>query len=211
MRQGPAAAPEAVPAAGFHCPPKDTVVSIEEQVFDWKDDSVTILRPTGKLSWRSLGSNPARPDVCEQLSRGGIAHRLVGWLDTDNYTYSDEPARLMLGLLQGETSEVVIHSTNKRPPLNGILTLWTTTWKLHGHETLSVAGRGYDTLVFDVSQGSNHNSFTGSGRMWYAPALGLFVRRIWKSSRSDDVVGFSVIRIATPGTAGSAANAENDQ
>jgi hypothetical protein len=74
-----------------------------------------------------------------------------------------------------------------------------TRWRLRGHEGFTLGGRAYDTLVFGLSESNNHSTGNGTGRVWYAPALGLFVRKIWRSPGSDAVVGFSVIDVSANG------------
>ena len=200
-RQGPATVPESPAGAGFRCPAPGTTIAAEDEVFDWKGDAVTVTRPTGTWTLRAQGTDPGNPDLCVYYGHDGTVHRLAGWFDTDLFTFPDDPTRPMLALLQGQANELMVRSSLRHPPPNRVITVWETTWRPHGHESLAIGGRGYDTLVFDVTQGSNLNSFTGSGRVWYAPALRLFVRWMWKSSRADDVLGFTVTGVSAPGAA----------
>ena len=196
LPQVPSSLPER-PGTGFQCPTKDWYVFGEDQVFDWSGSAVTVRSTTSSWSWRSLGSDPAAPNVCLRTGRNGVLHRLVGWFDTDQNDFSDNPEQPFLALLQGQSSEASVHYSNRRAAGSGVS--FETHWTLHGHERFVIGGRGYDTLVFDLNEASNRNSSTGTGRVWYAPALGMFVRKIWRRSTFGEVVGFSVLDVSANG------------
>jgi hypothetical protein len=202
MRQGPVGPPERPAGADFRCPAKGVVVSGEDEVFDWTDSAVNLRRVTGEWSWRSLGADPGNPLLCIDIGHAGTRHRLVDWFNVDTDEYQGSPDKPLLALLRGQTQQILVRASPRETEVGAIVLVASTEWHAHGHEKLDIGGRGYDTLVFDLTGSSTRNSFTGAGRVWYAPALGLFVRKIWRASNSDDVVGWSVTGVAAGGGAG---------
>jgi hypothetical protein len=69
--------------------------------------------------------------------------------------------------------------------------VFTTQWHLRGRESFALSGRVYGMLVFDLSETNSRNADIAHGRIWYAPGLGLFVRKIWGWAKSDKVLGES--------------------
>jgi hypothetical protein len=93
--------------------------------------------------------------------------------------------------LRGQTTEMTV-----RHRLRGQSAAFDTHWKLLRHESFAVGGQNYDTLVFDLTETNSRNAIAGVGRLWYAPALGLFVRRLWRPANSNNVTGYSVIGVS---------------
>jgi hypothetical protein len=186
---------------GFHCPAKDSVVYGEDEVFDWTDSTVAVRRATGIWSWRSLGADPANPAMCLRADNTGrIVPRLFGWFDMQTFEYADDPQPAMLALLQGQATEASVRFWDRRRQTNGVVVV-DAHWHLRGHDSLAIGGRAYDTLVFDQSETTSRNSAFASGRVWFAPALGRFVRRVWRTANSADVTGFTVVGVSADGGA----------
>jgi hypothetical protein len=194
------------PANGFRCPANGVVVSGRDAIFDWHGDDVRVRKHTLTWAWRSLGADPADPNLCVHSGSLGPVRRLVGWFDLDKTDYADDPAQPMLALLSGKTNEMVVRGTTK-----GRLLIHTTTWKLHGQARLQIGAQTYDTLVFDLTEATNHNSFAAEGRVWFAPALGVFVQKIRRQTNSDDVLGWTVTDIAAAGTGNADADSDTEQ
>ncbi len=186
--------------ASFHCPPRDSFVFGEDEVFDWNDSTVSVRRATSSWSWRSVGADPANPNMCLRADNTGlVVPRLFGWFDMQTFEFANDPQPAMLALLQGQATEASVRFSNRRKPANGIIVVFDQHWRLRGHESFSLGGRAYDTLVFDQSESTSSNSAFAAGRVWYAPALGRFVRRIWRTANSADVTGFTVVEVSAAG------------
>ncbi len=194
------------PANGFRCPANGVVVSGRDEIFDWKGDDVRVRKHTMTWAWRSLGADPGNPNLCVHSGTLGPVHRLVGWFDSDRTDFSDDPAQPLLALLAGRSGELVVRGTTK-----GRLLIHTTTWKPHGHASLQIGAQNYDTLVFDLKEATNHNSFAAEGRVWFAPALGMFVQKIWRHTNSDDVLGWTITDVSAAGTGNAEANTDTEQ
>ena len=61
---------------------------------------------------------------------------------------------------------------------------------------MAIGGQAFDTLVFDLTEASSVNPASGAGRLWFAPALGLFVREVWRSATSEGLTAFSVVDVS---------------
>jgi hypothetical protein len=194
------------PATGFRCPANGAVVSGRDAIFDWRGDDVRVRKHTLTWAWRSLGAEPGNSNLCVHSGSLGPVHRLVGWFDPDKTDFADDPVPPMLALLSGKTNEIVVRGTTK-----GRVLIRTTTWKQHGHATLQIGAQSYDTLVFDLTEATNRNSFAAEGRVWFAPALGMFVQKIWRQTNSDDVLGWTITGIAAAGTGNAEANTDTEQ
>jgi uncharacterized caspase-like protein len=197
---------EAPPANGFRCPANGAVVSGRDAIFEWSGDDVRVRKHTLTWAWRSLGADPGNPNLCIHSGSVGLVHRLVGWFDPDKSDFADDPAQPMLALLSGKTDQIVVRGQTK-----GRLLIHTTTWKLHGHASLQVGAQTYDTLVFDLTEATNHNSFAAEGRVWFAPALGMFVQKIIRRTNSADVLGWTITGVAAAGTSNEDANTDTEQ
>jgi len=198
----PAPVAPAVPErpGSFHCPPRDSFEFGENEVFDWRDSDVTVRRATSSWSWRSVGSDPANPNMCLRADNTGlVVPRLFGWFDMQSFEFANDPQPALLALLQGQATEASVRFSSRRKPANGIVVVFDQHWRLRGHESFALGGRAYDTLVFDQSEGTSSNSAFAAGRVWYAPALGLFVRRVWRTANSADVTGFTVVEVSANG------------
>jgi hypothetical protein len=200
----PAPVAPAVPErpGSFHCPAKDSFEFGENEVFDWNDSTVAVRRATSSWSWRSVGSDPANPNMCLRADNTGlVVPRLFGWFDMQAFEFASDPQPGMLALLQGQATEASVRFSSRRKPANGIVVVFDQHWRLRGHESVQIGGRAYDTLVFDQSESTSSNSAFAAGRAWYAPTLGLFVRRVWRTANSADVTGFTVVEVSATGAA----------
>jgi uncharacterized caspase-like protein len=207
----PAAVPALRQSGSRRCPDKDWMIFGGDETFDWNGDKVTVRSVNSTWAWRSLGTDPASPNTCLRTGVTGVAHRLVGWFNTDKFEFPESPERPTLALLQGQTTDATVRYFARQHTGSGARTVFTTQWHLRGRERFRLNGVVYDTLAFDLSESNNRNANIAHGRVWYAPALGLFVRKIWRRANSDKVLGFSLFGVAANGIGRSQFTVESGQ
>ena len=207
----PAAVPALRQSGSRRCPDKDWMIFGGDETFDWNGDKVTVRSVNSTWAWRSLGTDPASPNTCLRTGVTGVAHRLVGWFNTDKFEFPESPERPTLALLQGQTTNATVRYFARQHTGSVARTVFTTQWHLRGRERFRLNGVVYDTLAFDLSESNSRNADIAHGRVWYAPALGLFVRKVWRRANSDKVLGFSLFGVAANGIGRSQFTVESGQ
>lgn len=204
----PSAAPERAPGQ-FHCPAKDAFVFGEDEVFDWKGSTPIVRQVKASWSWRALGSDPAAPHVCVRAGKDGPVRRLVEWFDTDHDEFANSPEQPVLALLQGQSREASVRYVQRQPAVAGPAATYKTEWRLRGHESFTIGRRAYDTLVIDLTETNTRWPNVSTGRLWFAPELGLFVRKVWRAGNAAEAQGFSIIEVSNTGAGSGTGTAAN--
>lgn len=150
-----------MPPVLFKCPANGTAVEV--QVEQQLNDSV------------SQGPDPSDPTLC-RWKRGFTTTETYFGLVTRATT--DGFAELRTGfqaLFSGQRTEFSVRKSSLA--INAGRNEYDDTWRRLPNETLTIAGRTMNTIVFENDQRAVQMPAVGSQKLWYDPATGIWVKR----------------------------------
>lgn len=120
---------------------------------------------------RYLGTSNDDPYVCKVMDPWGKVHSwLFNYWQVDDQFKGEGPRKAFIALLSGSQKTVTYEYEH---PVSRQLN--HTTWTFLRHETLTVEGKPFDTMVFSIFNRNNWGWWYNTTR-WFDPKDGLWMK-----------------------------------
>jgi hypothetical protein len=150
-----------MPPVAFKCPANG--IAVEIRVEQQLNDSV------------SQGPDPSDPTLC-RWKRGFTTTEIYFGLVTRSTTEGLPEIRAgFQGLFSGERREFSVRKSSLA--INSGRNEYDDIWRRLPNETLTIAGRTMNTIVFENDQRALRMPAVGSQKLWYDLATGMWVKR----------------------------------
>ena len=125
---------------------------------------------------RSAGASADDPFVCHSDAYGKMGSLLFNFFEVDDQFKAETAREAFIALLSGHQKSVTFEFTNAERVLH------RDTWSLLQHETLTLDGKSFDTIVFSVRRQNPQDKFGRKGdfTLWLDHKTGLWLKNEYR-------------------------------